>query len=622
MTHRSIPPRPKVPALLFSLLGAALTAFPGAAEAPSRERSNARSTAPPEARQILFGDTHLHTSWSPDANLMGNRSADPDTAYRFAKGLPVIHPGHRARVAIETPLDFLAVSDHAEFMGIIPMVMANDPRIADSDTARRFRALAREGRAAEGMNILLDQVSSGIVDPALVAPEVTGSVWGEIIAAAERHNDPGRFTTLLAWEWSSMPQMANLHRIVLVGGGAEVARKFVPYSSFEDTRPEALWAWLEATSKRTGARFLAMPHNSNISLGRMFEATMSDGRPIDADYARTRLRWEPVVEITQVKGDSETHPNLSPTDEFAGYEKFPVINGTTRDLAADYVRSALLRGLEIEARIGVNPYAFGIAGATDSHTGLATAEERNFLGKFASGATPEANLTPPAGPAIRGLDLGAAGLAAVWAEANTREAIFEAFARKETYATTGPRIVLRFFGGWRYAERDAEATDLARRGYAKGVSMGGVLPARDGNAPRFLVQAQMDPTGAKLDRIQIVKGWVDSAGAAHEQIYDVALSDERRVGSSGTAPPVGDTVDRETGRYENTIGDAILATVWTDPDFDPTRAAFYYARVLEIPTPRHSLLDAIATGEQPPASHPTTVQERAYASPIYFRPDR
>jgi len=578
------------------------------------------SAAGPEDRQVFFGDTHLHTSWSPDASLMGNRSADPDTAYRFAKGLPVIHPKHRARVQIETPLDFLAVSDHAEFMGVIPMILADDPRVSNSDTARRFKALALENRGNEAMAIILRQITTGNVDPALVSDAVVRSVWAEIVESAERHNDPGRFSTLLAWEWSSMPQMANLHRVVMMREGAATATKFLPLSSLEDTRPERLWEWLEETSERTGAHFIAMPHNSNLSLGQMFQLTKSDGQPIDADYARTRLRWEPVVEITQVKGDSETHPSLSPTDEFADFETFRDLNGQTQDRGGDYVRSALRRGLEIERRVGVNPYAFGIAGATDAHTGLSTAEETRFYGKFANPSTPEANLAPSRGGGIRGIDIGASGLAAVWAEENTREALFDAFARKETYATTGPRIGLRFFGGWNYRARDLRARDVAKRGYARGVPMGGTLPSREGGAPRFLVQATRDPKSANLDRVQIVKGWVDSDGESHERIYDVALSDGRTADSDGRIPPVGNTVDVSTGRFSNSIGDATLVAFWEDPDFEPTGGAFYYARAIEIPTPRHSLLDAIAVGIPHEAGYPATIQERAYSSPIFYRP--
>jgi hypothetical protein len=411
-----------------------------------------------------------------------------------------------------------------------------------------------------------------------------------------------------------------VHRVILVREGKDVASRFTPLSSFEDSRPESLWSWLDETSERTGAHFVAMPHNSNISLGQMFQYTMSNGQPIDADYARSRMRWEPVVEVTQVKGDSETHPTLSPTDEFADYEIFKELNGSTADRGADYVRSALRRGLEIEARIGVNPYAFGLAGATDSHTGLSTAEETNFLGKFANPSTPEANLAPARNGSIRGIDLGAAGLAAVWAEENTRESLFDAFERKETYATTGPRIGLRFFGGWKLTKQDLNASDSAERGYAKGVPMGGTLPARDGDAPGFLLQAHKDPLSANLDRIQVVKGWVDAKGRSHERVYDVALSDDRVVGSDGKAPIVGSTVDLSTGTYEASIGDSMLAAIWRDPDFSTNHSAFYYARVLEIPTARHSLLDAIAVGIPHEEGYPSTIQERAYSSPIFYRP--
>jgi hypothetical protein len=423
-----------------------------------------------------------------------------------------------------------------------------------------------------------------------------------------------------------MPNLANLHHIVMLREGHEVAKQFIPHSSFGDSRPESLWAWLEETSKNTGAHFIAMPHNSNISRGLMFQTTMSNGEPIDEAYAKTRLKWEPVVEVTQVKGDSETHPNLSPTDEFAAYEDIGLLTGSTEDQRADFVRSALRRGLEIERRIGTNPYQFGFAGATDSHTGLSTAEETNFLGKFASPATPEANLAPSRNGQLRGIDLGAAGLAAVWAEENTRDAIFDAFARKETYATTGTRIGLRFFGGWEFHKRDLKAKDAAKRGYAKGVSMGGVLPAltsrrkNKSGAPRFMVEAYKDPKGANLDRIQVVKGWVDAQGESHEQVYNVALSDDRSVDASGLAPPVGHSVDLSRGTYENSIGARVLSALWEDPDFEPAQSAFYYARVLEIPTPRHSLLDAIAANIPHDEGFSATIQERAYSSPIYYQP--
>jgi hypothetical protein len=578
------------------------------------------SPARSQTREVFFGDTHLHSSWSPDALLMGNRSADPDTAYRFARGLPVVHPAHQAKVRIDTPLDFLAVSDHAEFMGVLPMIFAGDPRVAESDTARRFVTLASEGKISEAMRIMLGQFTGEERDPALVSEEITSSVWREIIDAAERHNEPGRFTTLLAWEWSSMPDLAHLHRVVLVRGGKAEASHFRPYSYFDSPRPEDLWAWLEETSKRSGAQFLAIPHNSNLSLGRMFSDRDSEGVPITAEYAKTRMQWEPVAEITQVKGDSETHPLLSPDDEFADFETFGATLENPTFEPGDYLRAAMLRGLEIGRKTGTNPYAFGLIGSTDDHTGLSSAEEENFQGKYAAPSTPASNFAPSVNGSIRGIELAAAGLAGVWAEENTRESLFDAFRRREVYGTTGPRLRVQMFGGWTLERRDLEANDFALRGYAKGVPMGGVLAARDGRAPRFLVHATKDPTSGNLDRIQIVKGWVDVEGQSHERIYDVALSDGRERAADGSVPPAGTTVDLATAAWSNDIGAPRLSAHWEDPDFDADQAAFYYARVLEIPTPRHSLYDAVALNVPHPEEFPATIQERAYTSPIWYRP--
>ena len=583
------------------------------------------------ASNVYFGDLHLHTSWSPDAALFGNRNAGPDTAYRYAKGLPVAHPFHGAKVRIGTPLDFMAVTDHAEFMGVIPMILEGDPRVAHTDTARHVAKLVAEGRGQDVFNLIIQQVFSGDVDPGLVSPEVSGSVWREITAAAERHYQPGRFTTLLAWEWSSMPRQANLHRVVVVREGAEVGDRFVPYSSLTSNRPEDLWKFFESTSERTGAHFVAIPHNSNISRGLMFRDVDLDEEPFDAEYARRRARWEPIVEVTQVKGDSETHPILSPNDEFADYEPFgenmpgpPGVDPPPAEesRSGSYIRSALRLGLEVEARIGVNPYAFGLIGSTDSHTGLASAEEDNYYGKWARQSTPAAKLGDAAQGQLDGFSMGAAGLTAVWANENTREAIFDALQRREAYATTGPRIGVRFFGGWSFGPGDAQDPDPAGPGYAKGVPMGGELSAADadGRTPRFLVHAAKDPVGANLDRIQVVKGWLDAGGSTHERVYDVALSGGREAGPDGKVPPVGNTVDLAAASYANSIGAGELATLWQDPDFDASQPAFYYARVIEIPTPRHTLYDAVALGVEHPQQNPPVIQERAYTSPIWYRP--
>ena len=603
-------------------------------------------------KNVYWGDTHLHTSYSPDAFLMGNQTADPDTAYHYAKGLPVVHPYHRARIQIHTPLDFLVVSDHGEFMGVIPNILKDNPVVANTETGKRYKKMFAEGKSIEVFGELIAQVNKvAPINPDLGNEEVSRSVWGEIMAAADRHNEPGKFTAFMGWEWSSTPGGANLHRVVVMREGKEKGEQFIPYTSLDSDKPEDLWKWLDNTTAKTGANFIAIPHNSNISQGLMFPLQDSEGNVISKEYAATRMKWEPLVEMTQIKGDSETHPNLSPTDEFADYETYDhliAVEGAEarnmftdgflgqlseqdRELilknkqhvakAGDYARSALKRGLVIEDRIGANPYKFGMIGSTDSHTAMASAEETNFHGKMAIDSTPETKLKDVI-PGTPGWDMGAAGLVAVYAEQNTRESLFAAMQRKEVYATTGPRIQLRFFGGWDYLPSDVSANDMIAIGYKKGVPMGSDLSnAPAGKAPSFMITAMKDPVDANLDRVQVVKGWVDKEGNPHEKVFDVALADGRTVGADGKVAPVGNTVDLKTGKYTNSIGDAQLATVWTDPEFDPGLSAFYYVRVLQIPTPRHTLFDTIALGIDPKESgNPATIQERAYSSPIWYKP--
>ncbi len=583
---------------------------------------------------------------------MQNRNADPDTAYRYAKGLPVIHPFHRARIQIETPLDFLVVSDHGEFMGVVPKILQGDPLVANTETGKRYKKMADEGREIEVFGELIAQVNKIVpVSPDLNSPEVSRTIWSEIMDAAERHYEPGKFTTFLGWEWSSTPQGANLHRVIFIREDKQKGKQFIPYTSIDSDKPEDLWKWLDVTTEKTGANFIAIPHNSNISKGLMFPIKDSYDKPISAQYANNRMRWEPVVEMTQIKGDSETHPNLSPTDEFADYETYDhlieaegaeekamftdsflgelsekdreYIKKHEKHIAkvGDYARSALKRGLAIEARIGVNPYKFGQIGSTDSHTAMASAEENNFHGKMALDSTPDTK-SKDIIPGTPGWDMGAAGLVGAWAEENTRESIFDAFRRKEVYATTGPRIQVRFFGGWKFKAKDTKATDLSDIGYKKGVAMGGDLTdAPEGKAPTFLIAALKDPNEGNLDRIQIIKGWIDKEGKPQEKIYNVAISDGRTVGRGGKVKPVGNTVDIQTATYTNSIGDTELVTVWTDPEFDSSQRAFYYARVLQIPTPRHTLYDAIALSIDPKETgRPATIQERAYTSPIWYTP--
>jgi hypothetical protein len=604
-----------------------------------------------EPTKLYFGDTHLHTSYSFDAFLNRNQSADPDTAFRWAKGKPVIHPYTRARVQLDTPLDFLVVSDHAEGLGVMRAVLNETEELGDLSVVgelKRWYALwfirskVREGEGFEVFAQLLPESSpipqgDPVADPANELPDpVLGDMtktevtaWNEIIDAAERHNEPGKFTTMLGWEWTSTPVGVNLHRVVITPASGEQARKFYPCSSEESQYPEDLWAWLEKTSEEVGTEFVAIPHNSNVSKGYMFTETTLRGQPMTTEYARTRLAWEPVAEITQIKGDSETHPFLSPDDPFADFETFDFYlqrgDVEYKPQAGDYIRPALRRGLAIQKAVGTNPYKFGLIGSTDSHTGLSTPDENNFWGKMAVDSTPENKGPGVLGGAnsASGWDMSASGLAAVWATENTREGIFSAFKRREVYATSGPRIRVRFFGGWSFDPSAADAENLAEIGYAQGVPMGGDLtrPASAGKGKiQFLVRAVKDPKDANLDRIQIVKGWLDSEGATHERVFDVAWSEGRELDAEGRLPAVGDTVNREMPGYTNTIGAPELSAVWVDPTFDPDESAFYYVRVLQIPTPRHSLYDSVALRMEPPKEWPEVIQERAYTSPIWYTP--
>ncbi len=601
--------------------------------------------------QVYFGDTHLHTSYSFDAFLNNNHSADPDTAYRWAKGQPVIHPYNRARVQIQTPLDFLVVSDHAEMLGVMKAVRNNSDLFGelglwasvkrwyamlqmndaiDSDTGMAFfgRFLPRPALGEDHDDPVIDP-NNNIAQVAIFGDTtpVSLAAWNDIVDTAERHNDPGTFTSLVGWEWSSIPTGANLHRIVISPDGAEKSNQYLPFGSDQSQYPEELWKWLGETQERTGARFLAIPHNSNISKGYMFDTTTLRGEEITADYATRRMAWEPVVEITQIKGDSETTNKFSPEDEFADFETYEhyIQNGVVNYVAsaADYIRPALKRGLSIEQKVGANPYKFGLIGSTDAHSGLSSSEENNFWGKMAKDSTPETKSFYSDKPEDRdGWSMSASGIAAVWAPENTREAIYAAFKRKEVYATSGPRMRVQLFAGWSFPEGAAEADDFAAIGYSNGVPMGGDLTATDefDQAPSFLLRAVKDPLEANLDRAQIVKGWVDANGVEHEQVYNVAWSGDRQLDSDGRLPAVANTVDLQSGRYTNSVGQAEFAVKWMDPDFDPQHSAFYYARVLQIPTPRNALFDARALGLDKPPKGPSTIQERAYTSPIWYQP--
>ncbi|MAG33997.1 MAG: hypothetical protein CL908_24220 [Deltaproteobacteria bacterium] len=582
-------------------------------------------------KSLYWGDTHVHSSFSMDANSMGNTRLSPADAYRFAKGETVVaNSGMEARLG--QPLDFLVVSDHAEYMGLLPALRAGDERIlADPAGRKLFETLsASEDGGTTTIGALLESLMKNA--PIVDNTAFKRSIWSEITALADEADDPGRFTALIGFEWTSMPGGDNLHRVVVYGDGAETAATMTPVSAFDGDRPEDLWAFMERYEAEAGGRILAIPHNANVSNGRMFAIEDSNGRAFDRAYSERRARLEPIVEVTQIKGDAETHPLLSPDDEFADFETWDFGNLNVLrtvpkgedQIEFEYARSALKLGLEQASRTGVNPFQFGMIGSTDAHTSLATGAEDDFWGKATSIEPAQrtgARLRTPDPEAILfdTWDFVASGYAAVWAQENTRKALFEAMQRREVYATSGSRIAVRFFGGWDYEREDAHRPNVARIGYRKGVPMGGTLGHEGDGSPRFLVTALKDPQGANLDRIQIVKGWREANGSLHEEVYDVAVSGRhRRI--FGRTRAIRSTVDVETASYSNRVGDAMLAAYWEDPDFDPAEHAFYYARVIEIPTPRWNVYDAVRLGADVPADTPTEVQDRAYPSPIWYTP--
>ncbi len=571
------------------------------------------------ARDVYWGDTHLHSHLSLDANMMGNRSLSPSDAFRFARGEQITAHNGMA-VKLRRPLDFLVVSDHAEYLGVMEGLGRGDELLLQNETARRWGAALAKGEPTpfqEFADSLMRNQS------AIEHPDFYRSVWKQVVENADSFDDPGHFTAFIGYEWTSTPQGNNLHRIVLFRDGGDKAGQVLPFSSLDSDDPEDLWAFLARYEQETGGQAFSIPHNSNLSGGLMFPDARPDGQPLGRDYAELRARWEPIVEATQYKGDSETHPYLSPEDELADYETWDQanigMNAKHEDawFRHEYVRSALKLGLGIEASVGANPYRFGLIGSTDAHTSLATADEDDFWGKFTNDEPSPKRWSQPLVPnselpwMVYEWQMAASGYAAVWATENTRAALFDAMRRRETYATTGPRMVVRLFGGWGFEEADAHTPDLARRGYAKGVPMGGVLPAREGDAaPTFLVSALKDPEGANLARVQVVKGWRAADGSLHEKVHDVAVAD----GADDT------TVDVADASYTNTIGSVQLTTVWRDPEFDPAQPAFYYLRVVEIPTPRWTSHDAKAFGIELPPEVPRTTRERAYTSPIWYSP--
>lgn len=631
-----IRPKPAITAAIAAGLlgfgGTAVHADPIAAKPLTLDgKPYSKPTDTTYPQRVYWGDLHLHTDNSIDAGLWGTKLG-PEDAFRFARGEEVISSiGVPAKLA--RPLDFLAVTDHSDYMGMPLALRDGDPEVlADPVGKRWYDELHRpELSGAARFQMLLQDLAK---KPVLNLPGLAKSSWLLSVAAAEKYNEPGRFTALIAYEWTSAPGGDNLHRNVIFRDGADKARQVLPLTTIESQDPEHLWQWLTDYEKKTGGEILAIPHNSNLSGGLMFSDKTLGGKPLDRAYAEERAKWEPVAEIVQMKGDSETDPSVSPDDEFANFERWDKANiegnklDTPEDQPFNYLRPSLTRGLAFEQKLGVNPFKLGFVGATDSHNALSTVSAENYFG-----------MSPPAEPGPSRLLQGtlhvradskvgqgiaetvSAGITGVWATENTRAAIFDALRRKEVYATTGPRITIRVFAGWHFNPDDAYRSDFSANGYANGVPMGGDLSgAPSGEAPMLLIQAAKDPDGANLDRVQVIKGWVDRQGATHEKIYDVAWSGQRKIGVDGKLPLVGTTVDVAHATYSNSIGNAVLATAWKDPNFDPALRAYYYVRVIEIPTPRWTTYNVARFGGTLPTTVPAEIAQRAYTSPIWYTP--
>ena len=610
---------------------------------------------------VYFGDTHLHTNLSVDAYNFANKLG-PEVAYRFAKGEEVI-ASNGMKVKLRRPLDFLVIADHASNVGLMTSLEEEDPSVLKTDIGRRWYTKLQEVKSLEksdfeeSRKLAMAMFMDGFVEEEVVDSVFLKSVWKKNVALADKHNAPGQFTALIGYEWTGW--YYNLHRVVIFKDDADLAGKVIPFSQYDSIDPEDLWSYLADYEKTTGGEVLAIPHNGNLSTGVMFALQDAKGNVLSKEYAKMRSRWEPLYEVTQIKGDGETHPVVSPNDEFADYETWALTElsdvdeqevRSLRDPKAraaeyknwfrmwesqtnfdwarqfEYARPALKIGLQQQAKIGVNPFKFGMIGSTDAHTSLASADEDNFWGKapwyYVEQQPSKERVKNLLINDIKNRTHSASGYAAVWAHENTRDSLFAAMKRKETYATTGPRMKVRFFGGWNYNTGDALRPNLAKIGYSGGVPMGGDLTnAPNGKSLRFLIRAVKDPDGANLDRVQVIKGWHDKNGELHEKVYNVALSDDRVEDKNGIVPIVGSTVDISDASYTNSIGDPELAVVWTDPDFDARELAFYYVRVIEIPTPRWTAYDAkFFKIKDIPAEVPMVTQERAYTSPIWYSP--
>jgi hypothetical protein len=567
--------------------------------------------------------------------MIGN-TLGPEEAYRFARG-ETVTSSTGLEVQLRRPLDFLVIADHSENLGLAPAIAESNEELLANEWGKEQHDLVKSGpdgalQAYE--NWMAKNAAQN--DPLAELTELKAEMWHNLTAAAEQFNDPGLFTALIGYEWTSMPNGNNIHSNVVFRDSKEEADQVIPFSQYDSFDPEDLWDWMAMYEETTGGQALAMPHNGNLSNGLMFDDVTYSGEPLTEDYAERRQRWEPVYEVTQMKGDGEAHPMLSPNDEFADFSTWDLASfgpeAKTDDMIPrEYAREAFKRGMVYEAELGANPFKFGMIGSTDAHTSLSSTEEDNYFGKVVIlEPSPDpirfeeviAGRPAPEDHQIYARQVNSGSLAAVWSRDNTRESIWDALKRKEVFATTGTRIRVRVFAGWDLAESDLDRSDFAQHGYENGVPMGGDLSAAaDGAAPTLLIRAVRDPDGANLDRVQIVTGWVDAEGETQEQVYDLAWSGDREAGDDGKVPAVGNTVDVENASDDNSIGAPFLQGFWTDPEFDPAQRAFYYVRVLEIPTPRWTTYDAKIFGVDLPDDVPASIQERAYTSPIWYTPE-
>jgi len=614
----------RIKAGVFTLSVLCSTMFVGGALAADSIGEPGRNSGKPNPlHNVYFGEQHLHTSASPDAFAFGTRN-DADAAYRYAKGEAIKNDQSGLMIQKKTPYDWAAVTDHGIYLGMMPLLLDKNNPLQKTEIGKLISKGDHESGEAAFQQIITSG-TTGVPIDYLVDPQVMKSAWQKQVDAANKHYEPGKFTTLVAYEWSSQPNSKNLHHNVFFrdDGPQRI------FTAFDSVHREDLWTYQEVM-RSLGHENFSVPHNSNVSNSAMFALHTSNGAPINRGWANRSALNSPLVEIVQTKGASETHPALSPNDEFASFEdKFVHLlgsGGVQSLIDKSFVRQALTDGVGFQEMLGSNPFKYGIVAGSDSHIAASANEEFNYPGVHGNiDYSPKVRLSGAGSVAGEPAVLfGSPGATGVWAPENTREEIFDGLKRKETFGTSGPLIRVRFFGGWDFDKDLVKDKDFVKTAYKKGVPMGGDLPTmpKKAKAPTFAVWALKDPDSGNLDRVQIIKGWYDKRGYGFQKIYDVAWSDERKPDEkTGKLPPVGNTVNIKKATYENSIGDNELSVVWTDPDFDPSQHAVYYPRVIEIPTPRWSTYDAAKLGVEPPEAVPATIQERAWASPIWYTPE-